>query len=384
MPSTTSARTFSRVCETIVPSTTGRCRRALPIRRATTNARAGSPRRAGSVADISTPINVPCSASDNRTRARGSAARRIACQANAAQDHREAHQPEPEQDPGRRRGEQRVADRLDADALQRVPRERHGEQRRRRRSPARRTSRAAGRGARGGLRARLERRQPRRRARARRRPGTRPSLQQRRRGGRRAASRSRPRRPRAPRRRRAATRSAAPSASPRAASASRRRRIEREVAQHLGQRGRVAARDEHAVDPVGDDVAVAGDVRRDDRRARRERLRQHHAEALAAERRRAQHVGAARARARLSASRHLPSANDVAVVEHQRRDLVLADAHDVQRDGQVLAQRLERAQQHRQPLALDGLADEGDPQRLARPPRGAARGAPPARRRRWG
>ena len=42
------------------------------------------------------------------------------------------------------------------------------------------------------------------------------------------------------------------------------------------------------------------------------------------------------------------------------------DADDVQLHRQVLAQRLEGAQQHRQPLALDGLADEGDPQRLAR------------------
>ena len=74
---------FSSVCETIVPSTTGRCTRGLPIRRATTNARDGSPRRAGSVADMSTPMNVPCSASRSRTRARGSAACRIACQANA-------------------------------------------------------------------------------------------------------------------------------------------------------------------------------------------------------------------------------------------------------------------------------------------------------------
>ena len=46
--------------------------------------------------------------------------------------------------------------------------------------------------------------------------------------------------------------------------------------------------------------------------------------------------------------------------------------------GDVLAQRLEGAQQDRQPLALDRLADEGDPQRLVR----HARGAAPGRRRR--
>ena len=50
--------------------------------------------------------------------------------------------------------------------------------------------------------------------------------------------------------------------------------------------------DEHAVAAVRDDVAVAGDVGCDHRRAGRERLGQHHAEALAAQRRRAQHVGA--------------------------------------------------------------------------------------------
>ena len=44
--------------------------------------------------------------------------------------------------------------------------------------------------------------------------------------------------------------------------------------------------------------------------------------------------------------------------------------------GTSVAQRLEGAQQHRQPLALDGLADEGDPQRLAG--RAAARRRRPA------
>ncbi len=74
---------LSSVCETTVPSTTGRFSRGRPVRRATTSAREGSPRRAGSVEDISTPMNVPCAASDSRTRAPGSAARRIACQENA-------------------------------------------------------------------------------------------------------------------------------------------------------------------------------------------------------------------------------------------------------------------------------------------------------------
>ena len=62
-PSTSSAETFSIVCETIVPITTGVVSRGRPARRATTIARAGSPRRAGSVADMSTPIAVPWKAS---------------------------------------------------------------------------------------------------------------------------------------------------------------------------------------------------------------------------------------------------------------------------------------------------------------------------------
>jgi hypothetical protein len=79
MPSSTSARMFRSVWLTIVPSTTGSPSRGRPMRRATIIARAGSPRRAGSVADISTPIIVPCSASRRRgLGATGIAARRIA------------------------------------------------------------------------------------------------------------------------------------------------------------------------------------------------------------------------------------------------------------------------------------------------------------------
>jgi hypothetical protein len=78
------------VCDTIVPITVGRCSRGRPLRRATMNAREGSPRRAGSVADMSTPMNVPCSASARRSRAFGIAARMIACHA-AARTAIEAH-----------------------------------------------------------------------------------------------------------------------------------------------------------------------------------------------------------------------------------------------------------------------------------------------------
>ena len=49
---------FSIVCETIVPTTTGRFSLARPVWRARLIALAGSPRRAGRVADINTPIMV--------------------------------------------------------------------------------------------------------------------------------------------------------------------------------------------------------------------------------------------------------------------------------------------------------------------------------------
>jgi hypothetical protein len=138
-------------------------------------------------------------------------------------------------------------------------------------------------------------------------------------------------------------------------------RREPQVAQRLRERGRVAARHEHRVDAVAHHVAVAGDVRGHDGRAGREALRQHHPEALAAERRGDQQV---------SRFEHAPLLGVVdtaehrhaAIVEQQRLDLVAIGADDRQLRRDVLAQRLERAQQHRQPLALDGLPDERQPQ----------------------
>ena len=82
-PSTISATMLSSVCDTTVPSTIGRFSRGRPVLRATTSAREGSPRRAGRVEDISTPMNVPWAASASRTRERGSAALRIACHEKA-------------------------------------------------------------------------------------------------------------------------------------------------------------------------------------------------------------------------------------------------------------------------------------------------------------
>ena len=139
-------------------------------------------------------------------------------------------------------------------------------------------------------------------------------------------------------------------------------RVECEPAQHLGQRQRIAGGHEPPVYAVAQHVAVAGDVGRDDRRRRRERLGDNHAEALAAERRRTQHVRA-RELGELAPLGHLAQRQHVAVVEHHVRDLVGARAHERERRRNVIAERLERPQQHRQPLAFHRLPDEHDPQR---------------------
>src|SRR3954452_17673547 len=66
-PSRISATILSTVCETSVPSSTGKVSRILPVRRESDIARAGSPSRAGRVADISTPIIVAEVTSRGRT-----------------------------------------------------------------------------------------------------------------------------------------------------------------------------------------------------------------------------------------------------------------------------------------------------------------------------
>ena len=93
-----------------------------------------------------------------------------------------------------------------------------------------------------------------------------------------------------------------------------------------------------------------------------ERLGEHHPEALAAERGRAQHVGAAQLGGLLALG-DLAERVHPTIVEQQWRDLLGAGADEGERGGHVLAQRLEGAQQHRQTLALDGLTDEQDAQR---------------------
>src|SRR5215218_421753 len=68
-------------------------------------------------------------------------------------------------------------------------------------------------------------------------------------------------------------------------------------------------------------------------------------------------TSAARSAADFWASETRPSA---VALHQQRGDFRLRGADDGQPRGHVLAHRLEGADQHGQPLALDGLADERD------------------------
>ena len=132
----------------------------------------------------------------------------------------------------------------------------------------------------------------------------------------------------------------------------------------LGEALGVGGGDQDAVGAVVDDVAVAGDVGGDDRRAGRERLDQHHPEALAAERRRAEDVGLMKAAPQLVLGEpaagldrlgHL-GVGDVGL------ELLFVDPDDDETHGHVVVERRERAEQRRQALALLGPADEHDPQ----------------------
>ena len=147
-----------------------------------------------------------------------------------------------------------------------------------------------------------------------------------------------------------------------------------EIAERLGERLRVTARHQHSVDPVTDDVAIAGDVRGDHGRARRERLGQDHPEALSSERRSAQHVAGLELHP-LGLVVDLAEHTHVTHVEHQRRELVLGGADHGQLGRDVLAQRLERAQEQRQPLALDRLTDEHDLELVGLRPQRSERGS---------
>jgi hypothetical protein len=141
-------------------------------------------------------------------------------------------------------------------------------------------------------------------------------------------------------------------------------RVAGQLAQRLAQLDWMARRHQQAVDSRPNDVAVAGDVRGHGRRARGEGLRQHHAEALPAQRGGAQEVGLAE-QAPLLLLRHPPRDVHALRVEEQRLDLVPGGAGDSQPGRHAGgAERLEGAQQHGQPLALLGAAHEEQAQLL--------------------
>ncbi len=280
---------LSTVWETRVPSRTGKVSRIRPIRRASDIARAGSPRRAGRVADISTPIIVAEVTSRRRT------GRPRQCRAHdpvpggGAEEERERHQGAGDEDPGEVGADDAGDDVVDADLLGGERGEADAER------PGGAEADAAGgpaapvAGA-GGLR--VERGQPLRRAgrHAVGRPHARPV------GGalERAAGLGRLDRPLVDPG--DAVGDARPGVALGAAAgrlAHRRQPLGLVVGalQLLGEALRVARRDEDAVDAVGDDVAVAGDRRGDRRGAGGEGLGQDHAEALPRERGRAEQVG---------------------------------------------------------------------------------------------
>ena len=201
-----------------------------------------------------------------------------------------------------------------------------------------------------------------------------------------ARARSPARRPPRPARRPAAMRSAAPRRAPPRPSRSSRSRLLAQRLQLLGQPLGVGGRHEDAVDTVADDVRVAGDVGGDHRRAGRERLGQDHAEALArrATGRRADRPRASRRQSSSSGTRpeRLDQALDLGVGEVAARSRHRSAPTTVSVARLVLDQRLERGEQHRQPLALLGSAHEQHPQLVGRGLR--RRPAAPRCRRRWG
>ena len=263
-PSSTSARMLSAVCETSVPSRTGNVSRIRPMRRERTIALAGSPRRAGSVADISTPIIVAEVTSRRRSalagqRRPGRSRYQEAARKNIDGHHQRARDQHPR--------EVRADDALDDACRSRsaAPRERSG--RGRRRSPTPSPTGRATRRPRPRPWSRVGSSEGRRSAGSRGPPSIgdeagAPSERLGRPVGRGRGTRSRARRRARPARRSAARRSARRCRGPRAPIATRRLGLDVQALQLLGEPLRVGRRDQDAVDAVADDVGVAGDRRR--------------------------------------------------------------------------------------------------------------------------
>ncbi len=108
---------LSIVCETRVPSRTGNVSRIRPVLRASVIARAGSPRRAGRVADISTPIIVAEVTSRRRTGPVRQRRTDDPVPGRGAEEERERHQPAGDQHPGDVGADDAGEDVVDADFL---------------------------------------------------------------------------------------------------------------------------------------------------------------------------------------------------------------------------------------------------------------------------
>ena len=153
--------------------------------------------------------------------------------------------------------------------------------------------------------------------------------------------------------------------------------VDRQRTQRLGQCEGVARRHQQPVAAVGHHLAVAGDLGGDHRGAGRERLRQDHAEALAAQRGSTQHVGAVQAPPKLlvvHASERLDAVHAALDLGQQGLDALGVGADHLEARRDVLAQAGERRQQHGQALALLLAADEHDPQIVVDRLRPARRG----------
>ncbi len=138
--------------------------------------------------------------------------------------------------------------------------------------------------------------------------------------------------------------------------------------QFLGETLWVAGRDQHSVDAIGDDVAVAGDGGGNRRGTRGEGLGEDHAEALAGERGGAEQIGLAQRRPEALAgdtAAHVDPAHRLGIGQVAQHVLALGADHG-EAAGHVLDQRFESGQQHRQALALLGAADEQHPQLATR------------------
>jgi len=130
-----------------------------------------------------------------------------------------------------------------------------------------------------------------------------------------------------------------------------------EISQSLGQGGGVRASDEQPVGAVTDDVAIARDVAGHHGRPRGEGLGEDHAEALPAERRGAEGVSPAQLQ-ELGGVVGAPERPDAPRILEDLGDILRRGADQREGGGHLGAERLEGAQEDRQTLALDGLADE--------------------------